>query len=307
MVLAVRDDAGGAERAIRSILLQADVDLELVAVDDGSTDGTAATLRALAATDRRLSVLSEPHRGLTRALGRGCAAARAPLIARQDAGDHSEPRRLRRQIDLLRSARTLAFVSCWTRCLGPGGEELQVVTGQRADATPVRLDPSRAPGSESVGPSAHGSAVFRRDFFEAVGGYREEFHLAQDWDLWWRLSELGDFATVPEVLYTRTLSPRSLSFQRGREQAALGRLAREAALARLGGGVDSPQLDRARAVSNAAATRPGDRQSVARGWYFIGALLRARRDPRARHYFGRALRADPLFAGAWVRWLQSWV
>src|SRR5690349_20597011 len=94
VVMGVYNAASDVEPSVRSVLEQRDVDLEFIIVDDGSTDSTAATLERLASADRRVRVLHQANQGLTRALIRGCAAARGTYIARQDNGDLSLPGRL---------------------------------------------------------------------------------------------------------------------------------------------------------------------------------------------------------------------
>jgi glycosyltransferase involved in cell wall biosynthesis len=305
VVLAVRDDPEGLTAAAASILGQRDADLELVVVDDGSAGPTRERLASLARRDARVRPLRVETSGLTQALAAGCRAAAAPVLARHDAGDRSDPDRLSRQLRLLRSADGLTLVSCWTRNVGPVGEALPLTTCGGAHTAPVRLDPTAEPGCESLGPSSHGSVVFRRDAYERAGGYRSEFRLAQDWDLWWRLAELGDFAAVPEPLYTRRLDPRSVSFRHGRAQRRLGRIALEAARARRRGEDEAFLLRRARHLSASVAHRRPGRREEARGLYFIGSLLRDAADPRASEYFRQAARCDPLSIRAWIRWAQS--
>lgn len=305
VVMAVRDDPAGLEAAAHSVLGQREVDLELIVVDDGSSEPTREALAKLTASDRRIRPVRIERSGLTAALCAGCAATRAPFVARHDAGDVSEPDRLRDQLDLLAGNAGLAFVSCWTRCLGPGGEDLQVVTGLRFDASPVRLNPTRGEDTELLGPSSHGSVVFRREAYESAGGYRMSFRLAQDWDLWWRLAARGEFASVPKALYTRRLSPASISFQQDRVQRSLGRLAREAACLRYHGGDDEDILRQAERLGRMLPGRRASPRATARGLYFIGSLLRARGDHRARGYFAQAARANPLLLRAWLRWLQT--
>lgn len=305
VVMGVRDDAEGLEIAARSVLAQREVELELVVVDDGSADATRGRLAELAATDSRIRPIRTAAQGLTRALMTGCADARAPWIARQDAGDSSDPERLRAQLDLIQAHPDVALVSCWTLCQGPEGEDLQLVTGRRPDAAPVDLDPSDDGSPESIGPSSHGSALFRRSTYEAAGGYRPEFALAQDCDLWWRLGERGRFAAVPRDLYRRTLSPTSLSFRLRSTQQRMGELARSAALARRRGEPETEILRQAARLSALPQPPGSPARTEALGFYFIGALLHTRRDPRAARYFREAWRRDPLLLRAWVRWAVS--
>jgi hypothetical protein len=147
--------------------------------------------------------------------------------------------------------------------------------------------------------------MFRKSAYDAAGGYRAEFGLAQDWDLWWRLSEIGLYAAVPDYLYTRELSPSSISFQRRQAQQRLGEMARELALRRRHGQDETPLLARAGEASRDADANQNRRGSLARGLYFIGSLLRDRGDDRARIYFRRAIAIEPWNLRAWARWMQS--
>ncbi len=85
-------------RAVESMLAQTYTDFELIAVDDGSTDRTAAILRSCAARDARVRVIEAAHQGISGAANRGIAAARQAWIARMDADDIALPHRLERQL-----------------------------------------------------------------------------------------------------------------------------------------------------------------------------------------------------------------
>ena len=82
------------ERAVESIRSQTFHEWELVAVDDGSTNGTGTILEALAQRESRLHVLRRKHLGLVAALAAGLGAARGDFVARMDADDVSHPERL---------------------------------------------------------------------------------------------------------------------------------------------------------------------------------------------------------------------
>ncbi|MFN7941387.1 MAG: glycosyltransferase [Thermoanaerobaculia bacterium] len=307
VVVGVRD--GGAETlpSLDGVLTQEGVELELVVVDDGSIDETPEVLVGLARRDSRVRVIRQEAEGLTAALVRGCAAARGELIARQDIGDASLPGRLAKQRDALRRWPEVVLVSCWSECVGPAGELIVLQRSPDSTEGPRPILSSSTPLTVAAGPTSHGSAMFRRSAYEAAGGYRLEFGLGQDWDLWQRLGLSGSYCEIPELLYRRMLSPRSISFAFHDAQIEIGRLSLAATRARSAGGDETPVLHRARILShrmNAERDRRR-RAGIALGNYHLGEALRRRRDSRARAYLSAAIRARPIFPRAWVRWLQA--
>jgi len=307
VVMGVRDGAASLAATVECILAQCDVDLELVVVDDGSTDATPRILAEIARREPRLRVLRQEAKGLTSALVRGCRAARGRYLARHDCGDHSAPHRLAAQKSVLDRAPATALVSCWTLCVGPGDEPLYL---EKGTAQPDREVDLFAPGQSlgvAAGPSSHGSTLFRRDLYERVGGYREEFALGQDWDLWQRLGLVGRFQAVGEMLYVRRLSLDSLSFAFHDLQVEFGRLSLDATRRRQAALDEGPALARARELSRLAEAKRAERarSSRARGAYHVGEILRRRGDRRCRGYLRDAVLADPFFLRAWLRAMQS--
>lgn len=110
VVMAVWNDPRWLRVAIDSILDQSLRELELVVVDDGSTDETVDILADAERRDPRVRLLRVPHTGAAAALNAGIEAARADFIARLDADDWSHPRRLERQLVLLRSRAEIGVV-----------------------------------------------------------------------------------------------------------------------------------------------------------------------------------------------------
>jgi glycosyltransferase involved in cell wall biosynthesis len=303
VVLSVYDGARHLAHTMDSILSQSERDFELVVVDDGSTDATPQILRDYASRDRRIRVITQPNAGLTRALIVGCAAARASLIARHDAGDVSHPQRLEKQRRMLDAAPEVVFVSCATQYLGPEEEPLWIAYPRGAALEPADILDLPSPLIIRDGPTHHGSVMFRRDVYERVGGYREAFWYSQDFDLWFRFAEIGKFQTTNEVLYTARIEAESISsLARGR-QFRLSRLSRATLEARQRGEREDTIL------AEAAAIRPQrgrtTRRARAAGLYFIGEALRRNDDRRARQYLRRAIATWPLSARAWIRLLQS--
>jgi glycosyltransferase involved in cell wall biosynthesis len=305
VVMGVRDGGEPLAASVESILAQRGVEIELLVVDDGSTDGTIERLEQRARREARLRILRRPPEGLTAALAAGCAAARAPLVARQDAGDQSHPERLRLLRDAFARFPELVLAACRTLCLGPGGEPLYVEAnrGEREAPTPLL---AFEPPQVVAGPSSHGAAMFRADAYRAAGGYRAEFALGQDWDLWQRLGLAGPFLGLSHVHYIRTLGLDSLSFAFRDLQREFGRLSIAAARRRAAGQDDADLLAAARRLGGRMAAEHEARRPRGRaaGAYHVGEILRRRGDRRAAGYFRLALRHRATVAKAAVRLLQ---
>ena len=300
VVMSVWNARATVARAIESILGQTFKDFEFIIVDDGSDDGSAGALEELASRDSRIRIFRQSNTGLTRALVTGCAEARGKWIARQDADDWSDPRRFERCLALAEKYPSCAMISSWADYQGPAGELLEVV--RRAE------DPDEATEGllhRQMGPSAHGSVMFRRDAYEQAGGYRPEFYFGQDSDLWLRMALLGQMACVQESLYHYTLSPGAISGRFSDVQRRFGELGQLCHAARLKGEDESPFLNELMALSaDVRHKRPeGTRRARAGSNYRIGVQLARRGDPAASHYFREALRLHPLHWRALVRLL----
>lgn len=298
-------DAGAFLRpTMESVLSQEGVEFEVVVVDDGSADGSGELLDEYAALDPRVRLIRQPRLGLTEALIRGCSEARGHYIARQDAADLSRPGRLARQAAALDADRGLAFVSCWTEYRGPGMEYLYTTRDSDTAHAPanVVVEVAGRP-TLSDGPSHHGSVMFRKEHYERVGGYRREFYLAQDRDLWFHLAEVGRYQVLPEALYVALVLPASRSSSFRDVQHRLGRLARSAFELRQAGHSEADILALAATLRPRGPERGSRRIGAAN--YFIGEALRRNGDRRCLGYLGRAVRLRPLHAPSWVRLLQA--
>jgi glycosyltransferase involved in cell wall biosynthesis len=288
-------------RSLESISQQTDPDFEIVVVDDGSNDGTSDLLNMYAARERRMRLFRQDNAGITRALIRGCDAARGRYIVRHDAGDVSHVRRLAMQREALERTPALAFVSCWTQVTGPAFEELFVSRGSGAARQPTHILDVNRPALVTDGPAHHGSVMFRRDAYLHVGGYRGAFYYGQDWDLWYRLAETGQFQMIEAVLYTAVITPSSISSSAKSAQDRVGRLVHESVRARHAGKNDTEFLAAALRIGK----QPGSRCATARGNYFIGESLRRNGDTRATKYLREAVARCPIFIRAWIRLLQA--
>lgn len=297
VVMSVRNEEKCVRETVQSILEQTFQDWELIIVDDGSTDGTGAILGEFAGRDARVRILNGPKRGLTAALIAGCAEARGEYIARQDAGDQSVPDRLKKQLDLMRSDLQNVLVSCAVDVVGPAGEFLYAVPPGDGFARTALLN---AKPSEMRSLAHHGTAFFRRDAYTKAGGYRPEFYLAQDLDLWVRMARLGDVTACTETLYRACRREGDLSGVYHAEQALLTTII--AAMRRLDPSAAQYQdmLRRAATIRPKALGRTTSRFRLADQRYFVARCLRAQKDPGYREYLRLCVRANPFHIKAWI-------
>jgi glycosyltransferase involved in cell wall biosynthesis len=185
--------------ALESLSGQTLGNFEVIAVDDGSDDGTLDILAARTAQDRRVRILRQPHQGIVSALNNGLAACRAHYIARMDADDRAHPTRLERQLIYLEEHPEASLVGCQVR-----GAPLEALRGGFArylDWQNSLLTDAEIRREIFVEcPLAHPSVTLRRDWVDRAGAYQEH-GWAEDYDLWLRLYLAGaQFAKLSEVL-----------------------------------------------------------------------------------------------------------
>jgi len=194
VVMCVYNGERFLHEAVESILNQTFADLELIVVDDGSTDSTPQILAGYVSRDFRVVVHRQANQGPAAAANRGVGLARAPLIARLDADDVALPTRLECQSRFLIEHETVAVV---------GGAVTFIDENGRSWADPVQFPLTDAEIHEmltTTTPFVHSAVMLRRDAFECVGGYRPIFREAEDLDLWLRIAECYELANVPELV-----------------------------------------------------------------------------------------------------------
>jgi glycosyltransferase involved in cell wall biosynthesis len=205
VIMAVYNGEPWLGEAVDSVLGQTLADVELIVVDDGSTDGTLGVLDQR--RDRRLTVLRQSRGGQTAALNRGLRSARAPLLARLDADDVALPDRLARQVAFLSAHPEVGLLGSGCHEISPAGATVRTLT-------PPAEDPAIRHSLIRANPFIHSSVMFRRAAVDAAGGYDESFAVAQDYDLWLRMSRVTRLANLPAPLVLRRLAPGRLSSAR---------------------------------------------------------------------------------------------
>ena len=203
----VRDAQSTVAAAIQSVQAQTFTHWELVIVDDGSQDGTAAILEKFAQNDARVVLIRMEPKGIAEALKRGCEACRGEFVARMDADDVMDARRLELQQAFLAKNGDCGLVSCRVRF---GGTE----TGYATHVDWINSLTSHDAMSLRrfvEAPVAHPSVMFRRELLARHGCYRSgEF--PEDYELWLRWLEAGvRFGKIDEELITWNDPPQRLS------------------------------------------------------------------------------------------------
>lgn len=283
VVMGVKNAEDRIRDTIRSILNQEGVEIELIIINDGSTDGTEEVIYGLAKSDDRINLISRENKGLTVSLIEGCQKAHGEFIARHDANDISLPGRFLTQVKALLSQEDASFCSTYVRHITKEGIEAMVTRGEGI---------------------IHGSVMMRQSTYHQVGGYRSDFYYAQDIDLWTRLLEKGTHIGIPQIYYEGLMFPNSISGTKGSEQKRFLYMINKAALARVKGTDEQAWLAKARDLSTRCRRKKAHPSQYADGAYFIGACLQEHNPSLAKRYFEEAIQFNSQHLRARLRLTQ---
>ena len=227
VLLPVKDGARYLDQALASFHACREPRLELVVVDDGSTDATPEIIERWWRRDSRIVPLaiSANVEGIVAALETARARARAPLVARLDADDIAYPDRFRRQFARFQADRDLVLLGTAVDKIDETG---RVVGSIRYSAD--ERDLKRQLRRRNV--FVHSTTMTRASAVQQVGGYRHFVLAAEDYDLWLRVAETGRIANLPERLGGYRIHQGSTTRQQAFRQAFSAALARTCAEAR---------------------------------------------------------------------------
>ncbi len=200
VVIAAFNAAGFIEATCRSAMRQTWEALEIIVVDDGSTDGTGDLIDALAATDPRIRLIRQPNLGVAAARNRAIAAAGGEFIAPLDADDLWDPTKIARQVERLQAAGpSAAMAYCWWAWIDVHDRLLDRSPSWRIEGRVLeRLVEVNFTGSASV-------PLYRRSALDQVGTYDSSLREknsqgCEDWDLALRVAEHHEVVVVPSML-----------------------------------------------------------------------------------------------------------
>ena len=225
VLIGAYDNESTVSRAIASILGQTEASLELIVIDDGSSDRSAAVAQEAIGSDPRGRVIRlERNVGIARSLNAGMEAAATPIVAIQDADDYSAPNRLARELGVLAADPEVAVVGARMREVDSGGGVLcPRTTFASGDVGPVL---------PRFNPIPNSSAMFRRGIALALGGYDPRYRYAAEYDLWLRIGERHRIVALDEELCTRVMGGSNVAARAERDQLAEGIAIRVRALRR---------------------------------------------------------------------------
>jgi glycosyltransferase involved in cell wall biosynthesis len=287
VVLPVHNGEDQLQAAVESILAQTLDDLELIVIDDGSTDRTPALLQQFAERDPRVRVCRQDHGGIVAALNRGAGLARAAYLARMDADDIAVPDRLAKQAAFLDANPDIAMVG--------GSVEYILGEGRRARLRSLPTAPAEIAERLRAGKHCfvHPTVTMRTEALQQVGGYRTAFEGAEDADLWLRLAEQFRLANLPDVVLAKRVHPGQVSTRR--MERGIVRLLAAQASARVRRATGQDPLRPGEAITPKTLHRlgvdPGEvRRELLQGYRTSLRALREAGDPEGAIRLFRAVR-----------------
>lgn len=217
VVVPTRNRQALLARTLQQVLRQRDVrDVQVIVVDEGSSDGTAEYLRGLQMTSPSVEVVSHPEpRGLPAARNAGLERARAPWVAFCDDDDLWSPGKLAAQVATL-SANPDAQ---WC-CVGAVSIDLdeRLLSAHRPLPPPDLVTELRRQNEVPGG----GSGVLAASrLLRELGGFNESLKAAEDWDMWLRLSQRSPVCVVDRPLVGYRVAAGSMSHEATRMHASL--------------------------------------------------------------------------------------
>ncbi len=216
VVIPVRNGEKYLSQAIESVLAQTHRDLELLIIDNGSTDRSLRIMENYARRDGRIRILCRSDRGVAAAANCGLREARGEWVARLDCDDVFLPEKLEKQIAFIRKNPDARIAGTLGYFISETGRVIGLVSGDgpftkaEFEKMAARCDPVFF---------IHSSTLVHRMAALDIGGYRERFAQAEDVDLWLRMAEKGCLLLkVPEPLTLYRIHRQSLTMSRNAEQ-----------------------------------------------------------------------------------------
>ncbi len=285
VLLPVHNSERYLSQAIQSVVCQSFRDFELIIVDDGSSDASLHVCQEFERNDARIKIISRPNTGIVGALNDGLAASKGEFIGRMDADDISYPDRFERQLLEFARRPKLVLLGSQVRAIDADGCPIRYMCQETENATLQAL--LLAGDGHAI---LHPAVMMRATAIGQIGGYRPEYPISEDLDLYLRMAELGEVGNCSEVLLDYRHHESSIT-NRPNKAMHFAQLAVSETRARRG----LPPLSlQQKMVNEVEIASPGQ---IARrwSWWAWGSGFGS----TARKYARRAIFADPTSFKAW--------
>ncbi len=178
--------------SVESVLRQTFTDFEVLLINDGSLDQIIEWAGQI--TDPRVKLISQKNQGVSEARNTGIAHAQGEYLAFLDADDLWEPTKLEKQVRCLEKNSAVGLVHTWVVLADEQGKSTNKVCISQAEG-----DVWKQIAEESL-LTCGSTPMIRRCCFEKIGGFDQNLHIAEDWDMWIRIASRYSFAVVKEPL-----------------------------------------------------------------------------------------------------------
>ena len=201
VVLPVYNGQAFVGRTLDSALAQSYQPIEIVVIDDGSTDETADIIQAAAAANSNIRFFRRQNHGIAATRNFGISQAKGKLIAPLDHDDLWHPQKIARQVEMMQaSSPAVGLVYCWSIEIDESDLIIPPVANPRKGSTAQGLVTQEL--SKGCFIESGSSPLIKRSLIDAVGGYDANLwpQGADDWKLYLALSEICEFAVIPKYL-----------------------------------------------------------------------------------------------------------
>lgn len=210
VIMACHNSSAYLDEAVNSVLRQTLEDLELILIDDCSTDDTLEIAKRYQKQDERVSVLSLPiNSGPAIARNTGFRAARGEWIGILDSDDVAMPSRFKEQMRLAESKKDLVMIGSNFISINENGNPILAYKYPTGHQELVK----RLYSKRAFPP--HSSMIYRRNVVDKLSGFNKRYVPSEDYDLWLRLSEVGKINSIDKTLVKIRKHKRNISNAEG--------------------------------------------------------------------------------------------
>ena len=218
IVMSVFNEECWVTESLSSLINQTYRNLEIILVDDGSTDATVELVQKICQADSRVHLFrNSKNIGLPASLNVGISIARGDYIARMDADDVADLKRIEKQVNFLDSHPEVGILGTWCYKVIEGSNEQSLWKRPVHHAEILFNEMANASAA-----MVHPTVMMRRDVLPSRKPYNESYSCAQDKDLWSRLLLTTRFQNLAEPLLNYRVREKSISGSRKSEQRRLG-------------------------------------------------------------------------------------